>query len=153
MVVICYQTCFFGIKMITLLQKNSFEFDERSDQYLRFNIKDRLGIDCVLNALDTKMTDMNDIKNHVYFLKGRTGSGKSTCLPMKLFKHLIDNGNEFVKINVLQPRVILAQSIPASIAEIDSYFKLGQNIGYSTGSGVLNATNNAKITFMTTDIF
>ena len=138
--------------MITLLQKDSFKFDNRSDKYARFETKNLNGIDCILKVIDYKLSVPSDIKHHLYFLEGRTGSGKSTCLPMNLFKHLART-LEFVKINVLQPRVVLAQSIPLNITEIDPFFRLGYNIGYSTGSGSINAVEPNKITFMTTDIF
>ena len=97
---------------VTLLQENSFLFDPLAE-FNKFDISNQIGINCVLKCIDKKLEMIDKIQHHILFLKGRTGSGKSSCLPSSLFKHLDLNKGEKRKIvvNVTEPRVILAKSI------------------------------------------
>ena len=139
---------------ITLLQINSFMFDEQAI-INKFNTTNRLGIDCILECIDKKMLMLDKLQHHVLFLKGRTGSGKSTCLPSRLFKHLDTNKNDKPKIvvNVVEPRVILAQSISQDNCDNESYLKFGINTGYYTGAGKTDIKGPSKLVYMTTDLF
>jgi hypothetical protein len=139
---------------ITLLQENSFMFDEQA-VINKFNIKNRLGIDCVLECIDKKILLFDKLQHHILFLKGRTGSGKSTCMPSRLFKHLDMNKNEKPKviINVVEPRVLLAQSISQDNCDNEPYLKSGINTGYYTGAGKTDIKGPSKLVYMTTDLF
>ena len=140
---------------ITLLQTNSFMFDEQA-VINKFNINNRLGIDCVLECIDKKLLMSDKLQHHVLFLKGRTGSGKSTCMPSRLFKHLDTNkGEEKTKIiiNVVEPRVLLAQSISQDNCDNEPYLKFGINTGYYTGAGKTDIQGPSKLVYMTTDLF
>ena len=139
---------------ITLLQKNSFMFDERAAMN-KFNISNRLGIDCVLECVDKKILLTDKLQHHVLFLKGRTGSGKSSCMPSRIFKHLDLTKDEKPKVlvNVVEPRVLLAKSISQDNCDVEPYLKFGINTGYSTGAGKTEIKGPSKLVYMTTDLF
>ena len=139
---------------ITLLQENSFTFDEQAN-INKFNISNRLGIDCLLECIDKKILLRDKLQHHVLFLKGRTGSGKSTCMPSRLFKHLDITKDEKPKVvvNVVEPRVLLAQSISQENCDIEPYLKFGINTGYCTGAGKTDIKGPSKLVYMTTDLF
>lgn len=136
--------------MITLLQKGSFRFNARANIPGDFkNVKNEVAIDCIIKILDKKYSTPGDLNSHYYFLDGRTGSGKSTALPVAIFKHF----PEPFKLQVVEPRVILATSIPEDICGFDTRMVLGKNIGYTTGAYKQNATEFKNIMYMTTDVF
>ena len=139
---------------ITLLQPNSFMFDERA-VINKFPVGNRLGIDCVLECIDKKLTLSDKLEHHVLFLKGRTGSGKSTCLPSRLFKHMDTNKGEKMKvvINVVEPRVLLAKSISQDNCDNEPYLKFGINTGYNTGAGKTDISGASRLVYMTTELF
>ena len=137
------------------MQPGSFHFDSNAKVPDAFtNISKQLGMDMILKVLDYKLATRNDTnpKNLMYYLKGRTGSGKSTFMPTSLLRHYFNEefGNT---VYVIEPKVILAQSIPLDIVSYSKNIKLGDNIGYLTGSYKVRATNRNKLIYMTTEIF
>ena len=138
---------------LTLLQDNAFEF------HPGINIPEQIGrmvrgiaYNCLLYIIREKFKKVNTsngatIREKCYFFKGRTGSGKSTYLPSHLFTDLN------VSIWVIEPKVVLAQSIPVDIVGYDRRLKIGKNIGYKTGQGTCEPENDIGLTFMTTEIF
>ena len=139
---------------VTLLQENSFLFDPLAE-FNKFDISNQIGINCVLKCIDKKLEMIDKIQHHILFLKGRTGSGKSSCLPSSLFKHLDLNKGEKRKIvvNVTEPRVILAKSISCDNCLYFDYLKYGINTGYHTGAGKTEIDGPSKLVYMTTEIF
>lgn len=137
---------------LTFLQENAFEF------HPGINVPDNINrltkgtaYTCLLTILKSKLkilgTPKCQTRDKCYFLKGRTGSGKSTYFPCKMFLDLK------VSIWVLEPAVILAQSIPTDTVKYFKELTLGKNIGYLTGQGKIKPTANHAVTFMTTEIF
>lgn len=145
---------------VTLKQANSFEYDVRAT-YNNSPSIGKFGIDCIINTMKFKFSRPFELKHHLYFVKGRTGSGKSTCMPVELFKFFDSHHdyNEMMKyknkciVNVVEPTVVLAKTIPAANQEFDDYLKLGYNTGYRTGSGNIDPTYPSKLVYMTTEIF
>lgn len=141
---------------ITLLQQNSFEFDGRATRNI-FPVKNKIGIDCVIKCVEEKLKLKDDIKQHVLFLKGRTGSGKSTCMPVKLFEHFSKNpslisGN--LRVLVTENRVILSTSIAVDNCNIPgTYVKYGINTGYATGQGKTVIQNPSYLLYISTELF
>ena len=141
---------------ITLLQQNSFEFDSRAT-INTFAIKNKLGIDCVIKCIEEKLKLKDNIKHHVLFLKGRTGSGKSTCMPVRLFEHFSKNpsliqGN--LRVLVTENRVILSTSIAVDNCNIPgTYVKYGVNTGYATGQGKTVIQNPSYLLYISTELF
>lgn len=147
---------------ITLLQKDSFKFHKKAS-YGKFKTEGRLGIDCILDVIDNKLLKWKELKHHLLFIKGRTGSGKSTCMPSRIFKFIEARKTSYFLIrskyksrtvvNVIEPRVILAKSSVNVDIENDKYFIYGENIGYKTGSGKTLIKNPSRLVYMTTEIF
>jgi len=81
----------------------------------------------------------------VLLLESKTGTGKSTVLPPALFDAFYETIGR--TIICTQPRVINAIDIPRGIIKFNSFriekgkeaFKLGENIGYQTGSFIKKA--------------
>ena len=145
---------------LTLLQVDSFSFDERA-KYNTFPISGKKGIECIIDCVKYKFQRQFEPKQHLYFVKGRTGSGKSTCMPSKLFEYF-DNHKDLISVskrsnrfivNVVEPTVILAQTLSYSNIEHNPYLKYGINTGYKTGKGNINASSPSKLMYMTTEIF
>ena len=147
---------------ITLLQKDSFNF-HRDAKYNKFKIETRLGIDCILNCVNDKLLKFEELKHHLLFVKGRTGSGKSSCMPSRIFIDLDSRRAEHfasskkykakIVVNVVENRVILAKSIPRDNCKNEKYLKFGDNTGYKTGSGKIDVINPSRLIYMTTEIF
>ena len=137
---------------ITLLQKDSFEFDPKV-KHNTFNISGKIGIDCILETLKRKIENSDKIENHIWFIKGRTGSGKSSCMPTRIFEYM-DKTFKDIVVDVVEPRVILAKSISSDNCNIPgAYVKMGYNTGYATGKGKTNIKNKSKLLYMTPEIF
>lgn len=137
---------------ITLLQKDSFEFDPKVKRNT-FNISGKIGIDCILETLKRKIENSDKIENHIWFIKGRTGSGKSSYMPTRIFEYM-DKTFKNIVVDVVEPRVILAKSISSNNCNIPgAYVKMGYNTGYATGKGKTNIKNKSKLLYMTPEIF
>lgn len=133
----------------TLYQNGSFTFESQANVPSEFKnkLKDK-AINVLLAVLDYKMTHpTGKLSDHIYFLEGRTGCGKSTILPRELFFHTKRN------IRVTIPRVNLVQSVPDDICKQDPNLVMGKNIGFYTGPFKMIPTENPSIRFMTTEIF
>ena len=137
---------------LTFLQENAFEFHPgiKVPDNIKRLTKGTAYV-CLLTILKDKLKMIGNpkcqVKDKCYFLKGRTGSGKSTYFPCKMFLDLR------VPIWVLEPAVILAQSIPTDTVKYFKELSLGKNIGYLTGQGKIKPTDENSVTFMTTEIF
>ena len=83
--------------------------------------------------------------DRILVIRAKTGSGKSTTLPVEIFRIFKPNSTTEYSgpsILVTQPRVLTAQEIAKDIASSPDWaadMVLGENIGYSTGSGKLIA--------------
>ena len=91
---------------ITLLQKDSFEFDPKAKRNT-FNISGKIGIDCILETLKRKIENSDKIENHIWFVKGRTGSGKSSTffIPNLVNHHVCLQ--EFLNIWIKHLKILL----------------------------------------------
>lgn len=138
---------------LTLLQDNAFEFHPGISVPEQIKRMARgIAYNCLLNIIREKFSKVKTgnktkIRDKCYFFKGRTGSGKSTYFPSHLFTDLN------VSIWVVEPKVVLAQSIPGDIVGYDRRLKIGKNIGYKTGQGTCEPEYDTGLTFMTTEIF
>ena len=81
-----------------------------------------------INYIIKKILELKNSKNKIFILKASTGSGKSTVLPVSL------NEINTKTILSLQPRVFNALNIPSQITKYYGNFKIGENLGYQTGS-------------------
>lgn len=138
---------------ITLMMKNAFNFDQHVDQERinhRFNTS-LPAIEVIKNIINVKLEEKQNLKNKIYFLQGRTGSGKSTYLVSELYKSFIKDENN--EISVVEPRVVLTYSNAENISRNNVSLKIGEEIGYYGGNFRVNAKKRSKIIFYTTEIF
>lgn len=142
---------------ITLMMKNAFNFDQHVDQERinhRFNTS-LPAIEVIKNIINAKLEEKQNLKNKIYFLQGRTGSGKSTYLVSELYKSFIKDENNGInnEISVVEPRVVLTYSNAENISRNNVSLKIGEEIGYYGGNFRVNAKKKSKIIFYTTEIF
>lgn len=94
-------------------------------------------LDFISNRMPSRRGQMAKIKSKnmgdkIIILKSGTGSGKSTTLPVGLYDRFFENLHKNVIIT--EPRILTAVDIPLTILPYNPQFKLGQNIGFQTGS-------------------
>ena len=90
------------------------------------------------------------ITNKIYFLRGRTGSGKSTFMIQELYKALIMNTN--ATLFCTEPRVVLTKSNPLDVIRYNPEWKLGGNIGIMNGTEKIMPKDRSNIIYGTTQI-
>ena len=136
---------------ITLFQNNSFNFHSSVDKSFndKYNIKNMKAIDIILEVIKEKIKHLDSYSSHFYFLEGRTGSGKSTALPVEIFDKLK------LSVIITEPKINLTvgniNSI-LSVPEFGGLLTLGKNIGYKNGLSSISCSEKTGITFITTQI-
>ncbi len=87
-----------------------------------------------INSFIDRARAATGIKNRLLILKAETASGKSTGLPAELYKKFIMTTGSTRGIICTQPRTLTTVQNIIEIASIPTYsfFKIGQNIGWST---------------------
>ena len=141
--------------MPTLAEKNKFNFNPKAADNINEMMKRWLeilpAIDIVINILNMKLKTSGK-QNRLYFLKGRTGSGKSTYMVQELYKRIIEKIDDRTAIFCTQPRVVLTKSNPLELMRYNKEWKFGQNIGVINGSEKINTRSKHGITYCTTQI-
>ena len=135
------------------MMKDAFNFDQHVDQErINHHFNTSLpAIEVIKNIINVKLEEKRNLKNKIYFLQGRTGSGKSTYLVSELYKSFIKDENS--EISVVEPRVVLTYSNAENISRNNVSLKIGEEIGYCGGNFRVNAKKKSKIIFYTSEIF
>lgn len=135
------------------MMKDAFNFDQHVDQErINHHFNTSLpAIEVIKNIINVKFEEKRNLKNKIYFLQGRTGSGKSTYLVSELYKSFIKDENS--EISVVEPRVVLTYSNAENISRNNVSLKIGEEIGYCGGNFRVNAKKKSKIIFYTSEIF
>ena len=140
---------------ITLNTKNSFHFHQKAivPEKKCYDPTLYTSIEIIKTIIREKIHGYN-LYDKIYFLEGRTGSGKSTFLVSELFKNFILN-NDLQKdsIIVVEPKVILTQSNALNIVKNNNDIELGKDIGYISSRLKVYPKNKKNISIMTTEIF
>lgn len=84
----------------------------------------------------------------MYFLRGRTGSGKSTFMIQELYKNIIVGSG--CRLYCTEPRVVLTKANPTDILRYNKSWKFGVNVGVSSGQEVIKPISRESFTFCTT---
>ena len=141
--------------MPTLAEKNKFNFNPKAADKINETMKRWLeilpAIDIVINILNIKLRTSGK-QNRLYFLKGRTGSGKSTYMIQELYKRIIEKFDDRTSIFCTQPRVVLTKSNSSELIRYNKEWKFGQNIGVRNGSEKINIRSKHGIVYCTTQI-
>lgn len=121
-------------------------------KWMRDSVDDVISIDFIIeyikNQIDLGAQSKQAYLHPMLILRAATGSGKSTVLPVHLYKTFAPLG----KANILmsQPTRITATDIPLSILKYNPEFHLEENIGFQTG--VLARKPRRGIIFVTIGI-
>jgi HrpA-like RNA helicase len=143
--------------MATLLEKNKIISQPWYSALEKKKIETMRSINYLVDWIDKRIwRDKNTppsipikgIGNKVLVLKSATGSGKSTIIPPYLYNKYNEHGGRGIIIT--QPKVITTQSIPFDIISYNKNLRLGDNIGYQTGT--LTKKNKNGILFCTVGI-
>lgn len=119
----------------TLANKGTFTFDNRAKnipKILSSAAKNNTAIETLVMILKEKQKRNKKYTDNIYFLDGRTGSGKSTLMITSLYK-LITNPNNS-SVMCVEPRVALVKSNATDICRYDDNLRIGTNVGMLTGN-------------------
>lgn len=141
---------------ITLMQKGAFDFDKSAMKNLTDNIRSSLtsstAMEIIISIMKQKLGSAG-YNNKLYYLQGRTGSGKSTYMISTLFRSFISTGAESGTLYVVEPRIVLARSNAINVSRFNDDINIGDNIGYKTGLSSEVPTNPKSIMYVTAEIF
>ena len=139
--------------MPTLADKGKFQFHEKAKEKLTNEMKLWLendkAIEIILKVLNIKFGNIGK-SNRLYFLRGRTGSGKSTYMIQEMYKNLIVGNN--TKLFCTQPRVVLTKSNPNELVRYNEGWSFGTNIGVQNGNERIMCSTKDCIYYCTTQI-
>lgn len=145
----------YGKGLPTLLTKGVFSFHSSVtiDDTMKQQLENNIAIDIINNIIENKLSNKG-IKNRLYFLNSRTGSGKSTTFIYNLFNKFI-RGKQ-CRLLTTEPRVPLCEANANEIIRWTDYSgtdKIGDNVGYLTGQRkVYCSSNRGKLYYMTPQI-
>lgn len=138
--------------MATLLSKGCFQFDERAaltGEQKGWLESDR-PIDIIVKVLKKKL-ERTGKDNRLYFLLGRTGSGKSTLMISSLFEKLIRGSGGAIWCT--EPRVVLAKSNPTDVIRYNRQYVFGKQMGSISGQEKIVCSERENMTYCTTQVF
>lgn len=139
--------------MPTLAEKGKFNFHKKAAEHITSSMRQWLdndkAVDIIIKILNIKLSKTGKA-NRLYFLRGRTGSGKSTYMIQELYKQLIIGNN--TKLFCTQPRVVLTKSNPTELIRYNNDWAFGKNIGVQNGSERIYTTTSDAIIYCTTQI-
>ena len=122
-----------GAGLPTLLTKGSFSYHPSVTitEDMEKEISLKTAVDIIIGIIDKKL-GKNGIRNRLYFLNARTGSGKSTTFIYHLFdKFIRGKGHQMF---VTEPRVPLCESNANEIVRwSERGDRLGDTVGFLTG--------------------
>jgi len=140
--------------MPTLLVKGLLKFHRtvKMNAELEKQITTLTPIQIILKQLNEKLT-RTGLHNRIYFLHGRTGSGKSTLFVSELFLNSgIIEPETGMKIICSEPRVVLTKSNALSVERYNKSMKLGENLGVLSGLEKIKCNNSECVYYCTTQI-
>jgi HrpA-like RNA helicase len=128
-------------------------------------LSDEIPVKYIINWLKLRMPEYGSIKfdvnNRILIVRAKTGSGKSTILPVEIFRILRDSSTAVAKQYVgpsvicTQPKIITAMSLAYDVSSRpwNPDMVLSRTVGYHTGpfsersrSGLLYATSGILMT-------
>lgn len=126
--------------MLTLLQPSKIIPAKWMSSVEKKQIDTTKGIDWYMNYITDRIyikgeepkIKIKSMGNKVAILRAGTGSGKSALVAPSLYYTFFESNKK--NIIITQPTIATATSIPMQILPYNSELKLGQNIGYQTGT-------------------
>lgn len=126
---------------LTLLRTGSIIKQKWMTEKQKDEIDNSIAIDWIIKQMlytyplsfSSKLTyPAKCIGDKVYVIKAGTASGKSTVIPVHIYKEFWDVHHK--NIVITQPRVITTINTPVDIAKFNLDIELNKNISYTTGS-------------------
>lgn len=119
--------------MPTLANIGSFSFHPHvilTDEFKQW-LKSDTAIQIIVKQLKIKFIK-NGKLNRLYFLRGRTGSGKSTLMISSLFEAFIVGSH--AKLICTEPRVVLTRANATDVIRYNKSYQFGKQMGILTGA-------------------
>lgn len=137
--------------MPTLAEKGKFQFHSKAviDEKMKEWLTTDMAIEIILKILKLKFASTGK-NSRLYFLRGRTGSGKSTYMIQELYKNIVVGSGGMLFCT--QPRVVLTKSNPSELVRYNKDWDFGKNIGVQNGNERIMASEKESIYYCTTQI-
>jgi HrpA-like RNA helicase len=116
--------------MPTLLERNKLKRFIREPKPTLIDVEsDDVAINYVISHITKAKARHQTLRDKYLILQAKTASGKSTVFVKSLY-------DSFERVNIVcsEPRVSITREIPNDIVKYDKKLKLGENIGYITGT-------------------
>ena len=137
--------------MPTLALKNTFSFYEKAKipkEYENWLLNDT-AINIIIKVLKVKLSRTGK-ENRLYFLKGRTGSGKSTLMISSLFESIIKGSRG--KLMCSEPRVVLTKANATDVVRYNKQYSFGKQMGVLSGAEKIICSERECMYYCTTQI-
>lgn len=137
--------------MPTLSLKGTFSFYQavKLTAELKEYIDNKTAIESIIAILRHKFT-ITGPAARLYFIRGRTGSGKSTLMISELYKALIVGSGQ--GIHITEPRVVLDESNANDILRYHTEWEMGKEMTINNGSKKVNSKSKEIMCFCTPKI-
>lgn len=116
----------------TLAQKGTFSYHEKAkvpSEYENWRTND-IAINILTKIFKIKLTKNNKF-GKLYFLRGRTGSGKSTLMISSLYENIIKGSRG--KLFCSEPRVVLTRANASDVIRFNKSYSFGKQMGIISG--------------------
>ena len=119
--------------MPTLALKGTFDFYEKAKLSKEHEMwkANETAINIIINVLKAKLAKPGK-NNRLYFLKGRTGSGKSTLMISSLYESIIRGSGG--KLMCSEPRVVLTKANATDVVRYNKTYSFGKQMGVLSGA-------------------
>lgn len=137
--------------MPTLALKGTFSFYQAVKMIpeLKVYIDGKTAIETIIQILLHKF-NLTGPANRLYFIRGRTGSGKSTLMISELYKALIPDTDQ--GLYVTEPRVVLDESNANDILRYHPEWSMGVEMTINNGSKKIGSHQREIMCFCTPKI-
>ena len=137
--------------MPTLALKNTFVFYEKAKLSREHDIwlANDTAINIIIKILKIKLSRTGK-ENRLYFLRGRTGSGKSTLMISSLYESIIKGSKG--KLICSEPRVVLTKANATDVVRYNKTYSFGKQMGVLSGSEKIICTEKECMYYCTPQI-
>lgn len=137
--------------MPTLALKDTFSFYQavKLTAELKEYLDGKTAIETIIQILLHKF-NLQGPASRLYFIRGRTGSGKSTLMISELYKALIPGTNQ--GLHVTEPRVVLDESNANDILRYHPEWSMGVEMTINNGSKKITSHQREVMCFCTPKI-
>ena len=137
--------------MITLALPNTFSFHPSATLTVEQKswLTNLSAMQIILNQIRAKL-NQTTYQSKLYFLRGRTGSGKSTYMISNLYSNIVVGTRG--QLICTEPRVVLTRANATDVIRYSNDWKIGNEIGILTGSEKVRCKKSECIYYCTPQI-